>query len=89
MRIDDANEDTTLCKVVVNHEEQYSIWPADRENPAGWNDAGRTGTKAECLAYIREVWTDRRPKSLRDSMDMGLGVPVRDPEAGPNRGCPV
>jgi MbtH protein len=50
---------------VVNHEEQYSIWPAEREIPAGWREAGKTGFKEECLAYIREVWTDMRPLSLR------------------------
>jgi MbtH protein len=61
-------EDTTIYKVVVNHEEQYSIWPADRENALGWNDAGKSGTKAECLAYIEEVWTDMRPLSLRKKM---------------------
>ena len=65
---DADREDTTVYKVVVNHEEQYSIWPADRENPLGWNDAGKSGTKQECLAYIEEVWTDMRPKSLRDAM---------------------
>ena len=58
-------EDTTVYKVVVNHEQQYSIYPADRPNPLGWNDAGKTGPKAECLAYVREVWTDMRPLSLR------------------------
>ena len=63
-------EDTTIYKkVVVNHEEQYSIWPADRENALGWNDAGKSGPKAECLAYIQEVWTDRRPLSLRKKME--------------------
>src|SRR6185295_14699067 len=51
---DDA-EDTTIYKVVMNHEEQYSIWPADRENPLGWTDAGKSGPKAECLEYIKEV----------------------------------
>ena len=61
-------EDNTIYKVVVNHEEQYSIWPADRENALGWNDAGKSGTKAECLAYIEEVWTDMRPLSLRQKM---------------------
>ncbi|HLF66949.1 MAG TPA: MbtH family protein [Gammaproteobacteria bacterium] len=63
------DNDTMLYKVVVNHEEQYSIWPADRENPLGWRDAGKSGTKAECLAYIKEVWTDMRPLSLRRQMD--------------------
>jgi len=55
-------------KVVVNHEEQYSIWPVDRENAPGWRDAGKVGKKAECLAYINEVWTDMRPLSLRKKM---------------------
>jgi uncharacterized protein YbdZ (MbtH family) len=62
-------EDTKIYKVVVNHEEQYSIWPADRENPLGWNDVGKTGLKADCLAYIKEVWTDMRPLSLRKKME--------------------
>jgi MbtH protein len=64
----DTSEDSTIYKVVVNHEEQYSIWPADRDNPLGWRDAGKRGTKAECLAYIKEVWTDMRPLSLRQKM---------------------
>ncbi len=54
-------EDTKIYKVVINHEEQYSIWPAVRENAAGWNDAGFQGSKQECLAYIKEFWTDMRP----------------------------
>lgn len=62
-------EATTQYKVVINHEEQYSIWLADKENPKGWRDAGKTGSKEECLAYIEEVWTDMRPKSLRDRME--------------------
>ena len=61
----EEREDTIICKVVVNHEEQYSIWPEDRENPLGWRDGGKSGTKAECLAYIKEVWMDMRPLSLR------------------------
>lgn len=55
-------------KVVVNHEEQYSIWPKDRQNAPGWNDVGKAGTKQECLDYIQEVWTDLRPLSLRRKM---------------------
>lgn len=51
--------------VVVNHEEQYSIWPDRRPLPSGWRDVGHAGTKAECLAYIQEVWVDMRPLSLR------------------------
>lgn len=62
-------EDQSLYKVVLNHEEQYSIWPADRANPLGWRDAGKSGTKAECLAHIKEVWTDMRPLSLRKWME--------------------
>ncbi|MBD2245048.1 MbtH family protein [Nostoc sp. FACHB-888] len=62
-------EDQTIYKVVVNHEEQYSIWPADRENALGWTDAGKTGIKSECLEYIKEVWTDMRPLSLRKKME--------------------
>ena len=68
MRRED-DEDRTIYKVVVNAEEQYSIWPADRENALGWNDAGKSGTKQECLDYIKEVWTDMRPLSLRKRME--------------------
>jgi MbtH protein len=62
---DDEKEDTTIYRVVVNHEEQYSIWPSTKDIPAGWKDAGKQGSKAECLAYIEQVWTDMRPLSLR------------------------
>lgn len=67
-------DDTRTYKVVLNHEEQYSIWLADRENPLGWRDAGKTGTKAECLAFIKEVWTDMRPLSLRRKMEQAAGT---------------
>lgn len=68
----EEKEDTTVYKVVINNEEQYSIWPAERENPLGWHDVGKSGTKSECLHYIREVWTDMRPLTLRRSMqDLG------------------
>jgi MbtH protein len=62
-------EDTQRYKVVVNHEEQYSIWPEDRDNAPGWTDAGKAGTRAECLAHINAVWTDMRPLSLRRRME--------------------
>jgi MbtH protein len=62
-------EDTTTYRAVVNHEEQYSIWPAHKELPGGWRDAGKQGTKADCLAFIEQVWTDMRPLSLRQKMD--------------------
>jgi MbtH protein len=63
---DDANGQ---FKVVLNHEEQYSIWPADRENPLGWRDEGTVGNKADCLSHIKEIWTDMRPLSLRLKME--------------------
>lgn len=65
----DDKEYTTTYKVVVNHEEQYSIWSVERENPLGWRDAGKSGSKEECLVYIKEVWTDMRPLSLRKQME--------------------
>ena len=65
----DAQEDTMVYKVVVNHEEQYSIWSVDRDNPLGWRDVGKSGLKSECLAYIKEVWTDMRPLSLHKQME--------------------
>ncbi len=65
------SEDTTVYKVLVDHEERYSISPAERESPLGWRETGRVGTKAECLAYIDEVWTDMRPLSLRQRMNGG------------------
>lgn len=61
-------EDLITYKVVINHEEQYSIWLAEKPNPLGWQDAGKSGTKSECLEYIKEVWTDMRPLSLRQKM---------------------
>jgi MbtH protein len=59
------DDDQRQYRVVINHEEYYSIWPADRDIPAGWKDAGKSGTKKECLAHIKEVWTDMRPLSIR------------------------
>ncbi|MHB8464442.1 MAG: MbtH family protein [Acidimicrobiales bacterium] len=55
--------------VVINHEQQYSIWPADNEPPQGWRTDGTVGSREECLRHIREVWTDMRPQTLRDLMD--------------------
>ncbi|ACY16815.1 MbtH family protein [Haliangium ochraceum] len=66
-----SEEDATTYQVVVNAEEQYSIWPADRELPAGWSATGPSGAKAECLAWIEDHWTDMRPLSLRQAMDEG------------------
>jgi MbtH protein len=54
--------------VVLNHEDQYSIWPVGLAIPAGWKTVGTSGPKSDCLAYIKEVWTDMRPRSLREAM---------------------
>jgi len=62
------DDDDRHYSVVVNDEEQYSIWPTGREVPAGWAEVGTTGTKTVCLEHIKEVWTDMRPKSLRERM---------------------
>ena len=64
-----VQDDKTVYKGVVNHEEQYSIWPADRDNPSGWRDEGKKGNKQECLSHINEIWTDMRPLSLRKKME--------------------
>lgn len=69
MSWDPDEEDTTIYKVVINHEEQYSIWPADRENALGWQEVGKSGPKEECLGLIEEVWTDMRPLSLQKKME--------------------
>lgn len=66
---DSEQGDATTYRVVVNHEEQYSIWPVTRDLPLGWRDAGKEGSKDECLAYIEDVWTDMRPLSLRKRID--------------------
>jgi MbtH protein len=63
------DDENAILKVVVNHEEQYSIWPEDRELPLGWKAEGFSGTKQECLDHIEQVWTDMRPLSLRKKME--------------------
>jgi uncharacterized protein YbdZ (MbtH family) len=81
----EEQEDTAIYyKVVVNHEEQYSIWPAERENPLGWNDVGKSGLKQECLDYIEEVWTDMRPLTLRKQMAEAAQRPEPPPPAVPS-----
>ncbi|MNC25499.1 MbtH-like protein [compost metagenome] len=59
----------TTVKVLVNDEEQYSLWPGYLPVPGGWRETGTTGSREDCLAYVREVWTDMRPRSLREQMD--------------------
>lgn len=62
------DDDDRRYLVVVNDEEQYSIWPEDEPVPAGWRATGVAGDKPQCLAHIQQVWTDLRPKSLRERM---------------------
>jgi MbtH protein len=62
-------EDKTIYRVVVNHEEQYSIWPAHMEIPNGWKQVGNAGSKTECLERVKELWTDMRPLSVRKQME--------------------
>lgn len=62
------DDESSSFHVILNHEEQYSIWPSAKGIPAGWREAGLSGTKAECLAHIDAMWTDMRPLSLRKSM---------------------
>jgi MbtH protein len=62
-------EDNTVYQVVVNHEEQYSIWPDYKEIPGGWSAVNKSGNKQACLDYIKMVWTDMRPLSLRKQME--------------------
>jgi uncharacterized protein YbdZ (MbtH family) len=69
--------------VVINHEDQYSIWPEGREIPLGWHATGVAGTKAECLAHIDEVWTDMRPRSLREQMERASLEPATAPTPVP------
>jgi MbtH protein len=79
----DEEEDTRTYAVVVNHEEQYSIWFADREPPLGWKRCGKAGPKAECLDWVKDVWTDMRPLSLRKRMEEAKKNPPAPPPAPP------
>lgn len=56
-------------RVVVNLEDQYSIWPYYKAIPSGWSEIGKIGTKEECLNHIKEIWVDMRPRSLREVME--------------------
>ncbi|WP_448320959.1 MbtH family protein, partial [Streptomyces sp. CO7] len=62
-------DENTRYQVLRNDEDQYSLWPVDVEVPAGWQPVGKEGTEAECSAYVDEVWTDMRPRSLRERME--------------------
>ena len=63
----EETDDLRYC-VVMNHEQQYSIWPEYTALPNGWQAVGTVGGKQQCLDYIKEVWTDMRPLSLRQAM---------------------
>ena len=64
----ETDKNQLIYRVVINHEEQFSIWPIDRELPIGWSEEAMHGTKSQCLEYIAQVWTDMRPRSLRIHM---------------------
>ena len=78
-------------KVLINHEEQYSLWPADLEVPGGWDETGVCAAKDECDKYLEETWTDMRPKSLRIALDgngngdAGAADSAPKPEAKPEK----
>lgn len=67
-------DDNTIFDVVINEEEQYSIWPSYKPVPDGWRSVGKQGAKADCLAYVEEHWADMRPKSLRDALAARSGA---------------
>ncbi len=67
--VDDVTVDGEVFRVLINDEEQYSLWPAGKEIPAGWSSVFGPDSKEACLAYVEEHWTDMRPKSLREAMD--------------------
>lgn len=82
MSLAEPQRDDTVYRVVINDEEQFSIWPASRRVPAGWRDAGVHGQKSECLAHIRTVWTDLRPLSVRRNTNAADQKRHGDPEPG-------
>ncbi|HEX2623222.1 MAG TPA: MbtH family protein [Phototrophicaceae bacterium] len=67
--MENDQDDLTIYRVVMNHEEQYSLWLPDRDLPPGWTDTGKRGTKDECWAYMEQFWVDMRPLSLRQHME--------------------
>jgi MbtH protein len=78
----DEDGDEPDCQVVINQEMQYAFWPADRPPPDGWTETGTCGTPRECAQYVREVWTDMRPLSLRLAMGEGGDVNVGTGDVG-------
>jgi MbtH protein len=66
--MDDAESSARNYVVLINDEEQYSLWPAEKPVPAGWRLAGKEGNEKDCMEYVDRVWTDMRPASLRRAM---------------------
>jgi uncharacterized protein YbdZ (MbtH family) len=62
------DDDSATFYVLANDEEQYSLWPAFVDVPAGWRAVFGEDTRAQCLTFIETTWTDLRPRSLRDAM---------------------
>jgi MbtH protein len=69
----DEEEDTRVYIVLINAEEQYSLWPKEKKIPPGWQSVDKEGSKSDCMSYVDTVWTDMRPLSLRKKMDANLG----------------
>ena len=67
--LDEQGGDNRVYVVLMNDEEQYSLWPRNQDVPAGWRSVDFSGTKEECMKYVDETWVDMRPKSLREKMD--------------------
>ena len=86
--IPNRDDDNAIYIVVVNHEQQYSIWPSGRPLAPGWDSAGKTGRKNECLDYISSVWTDMRPLSLRRELDELARITAADQEDRANSAAP-
>jgi MbtH protein len=72
MNVQQKHETARKCTVVVNAEGQYSLWPADHNTPQGWTVVGGEVLDEDGLAYIKQVWTDMRPISLRSLPGQGL-----------------
>ncbi len=70
---EESHDEKTAYSVVMNDEEQYSIWPVERAVPAGWREVGVSGKKQECLDHIERTWTDMRPASVRRTMQESAG----------------
>lgn len=72
MRSDDDDSFRTYI-VLINEEEQYSLWPSHKSIPEGWRSVGVTGSKAECVEYVDKVWTDITPLSVRKRLAQSAG----------------